>query len=241
MPKAPFVVTTHLTEPEHTQGLLDPSPDGVRVPITEDMTREIIRVAAFLKTIENAQDLSIGHLGDVEWLAGDPLDDDSWSALPAGPDGPPEFDYDLMVDAEGAILINIHEDGALASHGYVTDVQALATHFDLPLDPPKPTIYLVMEGGVLQHMASDDPRNANAAVQGVTLIDYDVDEADRSDVVGVLQSDGKHVEEARVVELGGFSQLTVTIGDDDDEEASAVDAADDGPQPPAPRRRPGPR
>jgi hypothetical protein len=80
------------------------------------------------------------------------------------------------------------------------------------LDPAsKPTLVIVLEGGIVQSVCTDD---TSLELERIAVIDYD-DDLDEADLSDVIQSDGS-ISKAWVYDMG-LEKLQVEIVDAEDE------------------------
>lgn len=76
---------------------------------------------------------------------------------------------------------------------YASECQAIVRkldgQFELP-ENPKPTLCVIMEGGLFSEVVSDDPTAANAAIDRIVVVDYDTGDHDPENLTSVKQENG---------------------------------------------------
>lgn len=193
-----FIRTAALERPDIERRGLVAVPDGARCTITEDGAKEIIRAVSLLRSIKGADALQMSDAVTVQWIGAEDAsfeaqggDQEERDDLPEGAlmvvqgdAGAQEqkipLHANISIGPSGSIwLEGVTErfEGAVVN-GYLASVEDLAAHFDLPLDPPKPTIYITTSNGHFQHVGADDPAAIANVLQDITVAECGADGAD---------------------------------------------------------------
>lgn len=184
MPSDPLIRSAPLSRPDVERPTLAAVPDAARFTITADAAKDILRAAHLLRSIRGADALQLSDLVEVQWLASKEAPRERDTVLVAseavtcvvrGDDGVREETAPLYASVSlgpsGALWLQAASpryDGPVAS-GYMLTVDEIAAHFDLPVKPPKPTLYITTNDGKFAHIGADDPAAVEAALEDIAL------------------------------------------------------------------------